>query len=141
MPWAADVAKDESPASDKSCRAVHSLILLLVPGAGHAHCVEEYVTIKLNLGKIFSWHVHTSRQLLAHPCQVEEEAGQAEEVDQGLFWDLICLLLQPGEHSLGLQLELGKDVNRERLTTWSYPQKGGNSSKDGRVVLVCNCLK
>ena len=139
MPWAADMAEDESPAPDQSCRTVHCLILLLVPGAGHAHRVEEYIPIKLNLSKIFSWHIHTSRQLFAHPCQVEEEAGQAEEVDQGL-WDLICLLLQPGEHSLSLQEELWKDVNRGRLNIQSHPKKGGNSRKDGRVVLVCNCL-
>ena len=70
---------------------------------------------------------------------MEEQAGQAEEVDQ-VLWDLIRLLLQPGEHSLGLQEELWKDVDRRRLTTRSHPKKGGNSRKDGQVVLVCSCL-
>ena len=109
---------------------MHRLVLLLVPVAGHAHCVEKHVPIKLNLGKIFSWHVHTSRYLLAHPCHVEEEAGQSEEVVQGVG-DLICLLLQPVDHSLGLEAEFWEDVDRGHLTTCSPPNKGGDSSKDG----------
>ena len=132
MPWAADVTEDESPASDKSCRAVHSLVLLLVPDAGHTHCVEEHVPIKLNLGKIFSWHIDTSRYLLAHPCHVEEEAGQAEEVVNvqgvGVFFSLP---LQPVEHFLSLQAELWEDVDRGHLTTRSLSNKGGDSIKDG----------
>ena len=132
MPWAADVAEDESPAADKSCRAVHCLILLLVPDARHAHCIKEHIPIKLNLGKIFSWHIHTPRQLLAHPCQVEEKAGQAKEVeDQVVVGDLACLLLQPVDHSLGLQAELWENVDKGRLTTCTCPNKGGDSSKDG----------
>ena len=81
MTWAADVAEDESPPPDKGCRAVHSLVVLLVPGTGHAHCVEEHITIKLNLCKVFTWHIHTAWNVLAHPGQVEQEAGQAGDVD------------------------------------------------------------
>ena len=66
-PWTADVAEDEGPAPHNGRRAVNSLIMLLVPGAGHAHRVEEHVSVKLNLGETFSWQVDTIRHLFAHP--------------------------------------------------------------------------
>ena len=73
---------------------------------------------------------------------MEKEAGQAEEVeDQGVVGDLLtCLLLQPVDHSLGLQAELWENVDRGRFATPSRTNKGCDSSKDGRIVLVCACL-
>ena len=70
------MAEDEGPAPHNGRRAVNSLIMLLVPGAGHAHRVEEHVSVKLDLGDTFSWQVHNQAPPYPPlPCGKGDKAG------------------------------------------------------------------
>ena len=128
------MAEDEGPAPHNGRRAVNSLIMLLVPGAGHAHRVEEHISVKLNLGETFSWQVDTIRHLLAHPRHVEKETGQAVQVDRSL---VSRSLLQPLEHPLSLQAVLGENVDRGQVLTRAATSEAVDDPfKNGRIVLV-----